>query len=525
MVRCDYLEATGSDSESAQHSPEQHSLSFSPSTESKIEHWQSTGSFPYPDLQVFPPPPTQEYSKNELRLIHHLTSVSNELRSKGVSMLTTWTEKVPKFLSLAATYPYVMHALLSFSANNIAWTRSSNETRNLQMQHGTIALRGLHEAIGNFSHANADAALATSLLLLWQATDWQSWSSLRTGIQSVLMRMQSWTHESIFAEFITEEGVFEGHNDVSLQLAPLSLAERSHTLQTLLSALQRLQTFFVDNEAELHWTSQLFTYIESLQSSTPAQTPEEQFSHLYLLRKWLFWVPALLLQRPSGQGPAMLTLAYFYSAALVLEPLFPALGPAFCARSALVPLENIINITNAMHSQYGADASSQEIVSLMQFPCRAAMLFRSRHMLDDQSQSLPQHSYAHQAQLHTTTDMLDDNSLLEYNPNMLAYTDLDDHSSAYAPASMQYGLASTGFRQPYLEAPTSLPSQHLAVSDFTHGAQSWGTVPSPGFPPRAFAAEAADAAHYDEYHDGRDNMHNLMRGDQFGCVPVAPIWT
>jgi len=31
---------------------------------------------------------------------------------------------------------------------------------------------GLHEAIGNFSHANADAVLAASLLLLWQATDW-----------------------------------------------------------------------------------------------------------------------------------------------------------------------------------------------------------------------------------------------------------------------------------------------------------------------------------------------------------------
>jgi hypothetical protein len=522
MVRCDYLENTGSDTESAQHSPEQHALSFSPSTESKIEQWQSTGSFPYPDLQVFPPPPTQEYSKNELRLIHHLTSVSNELRSKGVSNLTTWTEKVPKFLSLAATYPFVMHALLSFSANNIAWTRSSSETRNVQMQHGTIALRGLHEAIGNFSHANADAALATSLLLLWQATDWQSWSSLRNGIQSVLVRMQSWTHDSIFAEFINEEGMFEGHDDVSQQTAPLVPAERSATLQTLLSALQRLQAFFVDNEAELHWISQLTSYVESLHSSVPARTPEEQFAHLYLLRKWLFWVPALLLQRPSGQGPAMLTLAYFYSTALVLEPLFPALGPAFCARSALVPLENIINITDAMHSQYGADNSSQEIISLMQFPCHSALLFRTRHMLDDQSQS--QHSYAH-SQVQTTPGLLDETSMLDFNSSVLDYTGLEDHNSAYASDSMQYGMASTNFNHSYLQVPSSLPTQQLALPDFTHGAQNWGTVPSPGFPPRAFAAEAADAALYDDYNDGHDVMHDMLRGDQFGCVPPAPIWT
>lgn len=65
-----------------------------------------------------------------------------------------------------------MHALLSFSANHLAWTQSSPETRNLQIHHGSIALRGLHEAIGGFSPANADAILAASLLMLWQATDW-----------------------------------------------------------------------------------------------------------------------------------------------------------------------------------------------------------------------------------------------------------------------------------------------------------------------------------------------------------------
>lgn len=165
------MENVGSDSES-QSSPEQPNISFSPGTESRIDLWQQTGSFPYPGLQVFPPPQTHEYSKNELRLIHHLSAISNDLMLKGTSNLTLWTAKISKFLSIAASYPYVMHALLSFSANHLAWTRSSSETRNLHIQHGTIALRGLHEAIGRFSHANADAVLAASLLLLWQATDW-----------------------------------------------------------------------------------------------------------------------------------------------------------------------------------------------------------------------------------------------------------------------------------------------------------------------------------------------------------------
>jgi len=65
-----------------------------------------------------------------------------------------------------------MHALLSFSANHLAWTHRSNDARNLHIHHGSIALRGLHEAIGSFSPANSDAVLAASVLMLWQATDW-----------------------------------------------------------------------------------------------------------------------------------------------------------------------------------------------------------------------------------------------------------------------------------------------------------------------------------------------------------------
>jgi hypothetical protein len=165
------MENVGSDSDS-QTSPEQPQLVFTDGADGQIEQWAQTGIFPFPGLQVFPPPQTQDYSMVELRLIHHLCSMSNDLMLKGVSNLTLWTQKVPKFLSIASSYPFVMQALFSFSANHLAWSQSSNEFRNLHIHYGTIALRGLHEAIGNFSHTNADAVLAASLLLLWQATDW-----------------------------------------------------------------------------------------------------------------------------------------------------------------------------------------------------------------------------------------------------------------------------------------------------------------------------------------------------------------
>lgn len=92
---CDYRENIGSDAES-QHSPEQPSLVLTPGTETRLDLWQRTGSFPYPDLQVFPPPQTHEYSKTELHLIHHLSAIANDLLLKGSTHLTTWTQKLPK---------------------------------------------------------------------------------------------------------------------------------------------------------------------------------------------------------------------------------------------------------------------------------------------------------------------------------------------------------------------------------------------------------------------------------------------
>ena len=89
------MESVGSDSDS-QPSPEQAAVLLTPNSESRVDLWQQTGSFPYPELQVFPPPQTHEYSKNELRLIHHLSSISNELMQKGTSRLTLWAQKMPK---------------------------------------------------------------------------------------------------------------------------------------------------------------------------------------------------------------------------------------------------------------------------------------------------------------------------------------------------------------------------------------------------------------------------------------------
>lgn len=46
------------------------------------------------------------------------------------------------------------------------------DTKDLAYHYRGVALKGLHSAIGNFSRDNADAILAASIILCWQASEW-----------------------------------------------------------------------------------------------------------------------------------------------------------------------------------------------------------------------------------------------------------------------------------------------------------------------------------------------------------------
>lgn len=87
-----------SDSDSVP-SPEQASVLLSPNSEQRVEAWQHTGGFPFPELNVYPQPPVQELSRNELRLIQHLSSISSDLHANGNASLTIWAQKLPRYAS------------------------------------------------------------------------------------------------------------------------------------------------------------------------------------------------------------------------------------------------------------------------------------------------------------------------------------------------------------------------------------------------------------------------------------------
>ncbi|KAK7187947.1 hypothetical protein DPSP01_003163 [Paraphaeosphaeria sporulosa] len=455
QVRCDYQDSPQAmQPPESPRSPQQPNLLWTPEIDATIEQWRQTGVWPFDHLPVYPQPQWRVFPKTDLRLVHHVATISNEMFSHRTSKLTLWTDMMPKFLSIAASHPFVMHSILAFSASHLAWISQSSETRNLAFHHAGIALKGLHDGIANFAKVNSDAVLASSLLLAWQATDWRGWASLVTGTKTVIQAMQSWRHESMFADYIAEQAPLPGKSFMNQSYSPISSETRREHL-TILSDVQnslaRLQPYLslTRHEQEGKWVEQLRNYIERLRASGAAQTAEEQFGQLYALRKWLFWVPISLLAAKHTDATVMVVLAHFYATALALEPMFPEIGAVFCANRSLGPLEEIVLIVHGYRNP-SYDDRTQSVSYLIQYPNDVANSYKARRdwmrQQAGEGSPVPQTPYGLEA---LNMDL----------QNLAQYSYGQSLSPAFAPSPLNFfpqttlpGLAS-GPTSPYLEVP------------------------------------------------------------------------
>jgi len=418
-----------------------------------------------------------------------------------------------RYLSVATSYSYVMHAFLAFSASHLAWISPSPDTRKIQIQHGGIALRGLHDAISSFSKSNADAILATSILLMTQANDWRTWSSLETGIRTVASAMAGWKHESVFADLINLSPYKPSEDPRPLP----SPQERHSILTSVLAALQRLQPVLVVNSPEAYWIEQLLGYISYLLNTQPAQTAAEQFDQLYSLRKWVLFVPCLLLEKPMVDGPSTLVVAHLYATALALEPLFPSLGASFCAAISLPPLERIIRMTAPMQTDDQFGHHALEISSLMHFPQQAVSTYRAR--LSWTQQQLEQMRLQHTPQQqspYTPVFNLDGVST--------PFMNFGNLSPGFVPSSISHGreehrMSSDSLvGSPYLGVPTRTPSYDGGFSD---GTRQWGSAHSPAFPPNSYTGSEQGQGYNSYDFEQLEAPHGGFRG---GFVVPPTIW-
>ncbi|KAI9834010.1 MAG: hypothetical protein M1826_005915 [Phylliscum demangeonii] len=415
--RCDYMDGPRPRDKRAR-SPSGPDLLWSPAIKKEIDSWRRTEQFPFPEMQVEPQPMVQNYSITDLRLMHHLCSITRDMQLRGTAPFVVWTDRIPTLLRIATVYPFVMHALLALSATHLAWLTDSQATYNIAYHHREAALRGLQDGIGNFRRDNSDAVLAASILLSWQSSDWRGWSSLMHGTSTVIDAMQSWKLESHFADFMDEQPTFPRAPSSPLPLDPLrpreARQEDLNALQHAHRALRTLEGYVAGKDEESKRLTELISFVRSLRSFLPVTSAAQQFELLQPLRAWLFWLPISFLQRPTRDASVLLVLAHFYAVALALGPVFTEIGASYFGSMSIAPIEEIVNTLTRMQESQPIDEDQPSPLTYMQFPLEMVADFRAR-MGWSQHSPLPYppmpiihspYSYA-SVELHTDSDLSD----------------------------------------------------------------------------------------------------------------------
>ncbi|TPX08761.1 uncharacterized protein E0L32_009823 [Thyridium curvatum] len=377
-IRCPYNDIPVPDDRST--TPDKPDLMWTPEIEAVIEQWQRTGIFPFPSLNIYPAPNPQVFTVEELRLIHHAASISHQLRLIDADGFTIWTRQIPTIIKIGATQGYVMHSLLAFSAMHLAFLTDCPLVGNMAYEHRGIALKGLQEAIGTFSRETSDAILAASLVLSWQATDWRSWTQLMQGTRSVIEAMDPWKHESQFGDFIAESSTFPtappsptpDHKPSQPRQEDLDIFQ--HTLLQL----QKVETHLKQQRGDTKAVQQLITFVKGARKVSPTLSVAQQFERLRPLRTWLFWLPVMFLQQTGGSPSALLVIAHYYTAALLMERLFPEIGAAYFGSLSIGPVEEIARRLLSINVSGGSEGDTQNALTLMEFPIDTVNGFRQR---------------------------------------------------------------------------------------------------------------------------------------------------
>ncbi|PYH87579.1 hypothetical protein BO71DRAFT_436588 [Aspergillus ellipticus CBS 707.79] len=482
--RCDYMDVATvhEEASSIRNVPD---LLMSAEIEMEIKNWHITGVAPFPELMQFPRNSWSKLSRTDLRLIHHIIGLSIDLHRRGLSNCTIWAQRMPAFLTIGLTNDFVMSAILTMSASHLAWITRNQETKQLAYHHRGVAIQGLHKAIGTFSKDNCDAILAASIILSWQASEWQSWASLQQGLTTVLSSMHfMWKQESELAIFLenqrylgcTNTPVMSGYQFQDEDLASLD--------QTII-ALQAIQKRVAHNHEHYRRIGDLLEFVRHFQRDLLSQTPEQAFERMQPLRRWLFWLPPAMLRPEDADIGSLAVLAQFFGVGVVLDSLFPDLGGAYLGPLSIGPIEEIYRVVLARSTADPFNPDAQLALSAMDLPRHIVAKYKSRLQWSPRT-SLDHYSPAPPSPYH---------SLHDYR--LASSSSPSSASATYAPytpplqSPPEVTIASPPF-DVYVTAPASSqalypPSPRLlsdprddALSDYSHP----GSLQhSPAFPP------------------------------------------
>ncbi|KFA69126.1 hypothetical protein S40285_00002 [Stachybotrys chlorohalonatus IBT 40285] len=521
-IRCPYNDVQATDADRST-TPDKPDLMWTPQIEADIANWQTTGVFPFPSLGIYPAPMPHLYSREDLRLIYHVAALYSQLAAMEANNFTLWTRHIPTLLKIGATAPYVMHALLAFSAMHIAFLTDCPLVGSMAYEHKGDALTGLHEAIGSFSRETSDAILAASLVLSWQATDWRSWTQLMQGTSTVIDAMDAWKHESQFLDFIAESSTFP--------TAPPSPGpdhrpsqpntEDLEAYQQTLAQIQKVESHLKHSREDVTQIQMLISFLKGSRKINPSLSIAQQYERLQPLRTWLFWVPIGYLQNFQASANSLVAIAHLYTVALLMERLFPEIGAAYFGSLSITPVEEIAKRLMSMSSASPATGEAQTPLTLMEFPIDTVTEFRSRMgwVHPTRTQSFPQFDPPNfpvpenvPLSVATSENVLYGNPAFSYSTEDMSYL----NSSTVPPSAVSPLVLSSPFtNQQYLNIPS--PSYLAPYSPA-----------SSTYEPSIAYSDHDESGSYDMgafYHDQSPLFSSAQPNFGVGFVPPhQPVW-
>ena len=531
-IRCPYNDMQ-LPAEERSTTPDKPELMWTAEIEATIDQWQRTGAFPFPGLNIFPTPNAQFLSVEDLRLIHHVASISHQLKCMDADGFTLWTRHIPKIIQIGATHKYVMHALLAFSAMHIAYLTECPLVGNMAYEHRGNALKGLQEAIGTFSRDTSDAILAASLVLSWQATDWRSWTQLMQGTRSVIEAMDAWKHESQFGDFIAETCTFPTAPPSPTPDHKPSLPgqEDLDVFTRTLHQLQKVETYLKQNREDTKGIAQLTTFLKGARKVHPNLSVAQQFERLRPLRGWLFYLPVLYLQQTGGSPSALLVIAHYYTVALVMERLFPEIGAAYFGSLSIGPVENIARRLFSFEAPSGSESNAATPLTLMEYPINAVEEFRSRMgwVQPARTQSFPVFDGTSPSPSAFFMEPMEHDSPMSLPATMSDYPPYDHPPFSYSTEDLS--LVPAEAAPPNALAPLQLSSPF--------GNQNYLSIPSPSYGAYSPASSTfGDFGETSSAYSDQDDITPMEFGfspstpmmggsSNFGFVPpsLQPVWT
>lgn len=322
--------------------------------------------------------------------------------------------------------------------------------------------------------------------------------------------MQPWKNESQFGDFIAEQSTFPTAPPSPIPNKKLSqpLKHDIEVLQRAYSQLQMVENVLAARGEDTQATSQLISFIRGIRKVTPAHTAAQRFEMLNPLRTWLFWLPVMYLQQPHVSPYALVVLAYYYTIALVVEPIFPEVGAAYFGSLSLGPIEEIARRLFSINVSQTSDDDLQTPLALMEYPIDMVSKFRRRMGWEQpertasfptfQGNSFQEGMYNMPNNFEPQHYSLGSNPAFSYSQEHLTPFIKSEPGSAISPLSLD---PFTGASGQYLGIPSSI---------------GLGGYHSPG------GSSYGDVAYSDQ--GGDDYLYDIQGPSTFGGFVPHTVW-